>query len=312
MRASRGLLLLHGVEQVQAALEFVRDDLEVEGDLELLDGPGGLELVDVEHRGPVLRQRVERPLLDVADERATDVAPERVPVGPVLLGVVNEHTLGVLHDQLRGLEPDRALTDRLDLQERVARLPLRVPGAFDVDVSVTVTGDAVLRETDRDLAVLKVVPRRPTLRARLGGHREPRLRLRGPVPVRARQAPEPPPEHAYVPDPRLPLVVVAVPLGEDDLKLEGVLILRNLPPAEPVVHRALAEVRPRQFARVDDVVASPSAELPLREQVSLDRSEQDVLTLERVQQFLQRRAHSYLRIRRRPRSLRMRRRFRRI
>ena len=113
-----------------------------------------------------------------------------------------------------------------------------------------------------------------------------------PVALPAGQAPEPTTEHADVPGPVLPLVVVAVPLGEDDLQLEGVALPRDLPPRESVVDRARTEVAMHQLTGVDDVVDPIRGELVLRQQVALDRAHEHGVVLLRVEQLLER-GHQY-------------------
>ena len=115
MRAVRNLPPLYRVDEVKALFEFILDDVKVVLDPKLLHRPGGLVLVDIDHLLAPCSETVDRTLLEVSLERALDVTPDLVPVSPRLLLAIDHHLLGVLGDQLRGLEPHRALPDRLDL-----------------------------------------------------------------------------------------------------------------------------------------------------------------------------------------------------
>ncbi|MCA1783603.1 MAG: hypothetical protein ABR616_15765 [Dermatophilaceae bacterium] len=161
MGTVRRSILRRCVHDVERGLQLLLDDREVHLHLEVLDRPGRLELVDEDHLLATLGQAVERSLLDVTLERASDVTPDRVPVGPLLLGnlilVRNLDGLGVLADQLRRGVADGPLADRLDLDERV--LLDRDVGA-EVEVTVALAVDVVRLQTNRDLGVLQARARR--------------------------------------------------------------------------------------------------------------------------------------------------------
>lgn len=308
MPTLRRLLGLDSMQHVERQLQLFLDVSRIDRDRELLDRTRRLVLVDEQHRLTLTRQAVERGLLDVSRERSADVTPHRLPVGPVLLVAVDEHLLRVAREELRSFHPHRAIADRLDLQQGVAGHAERIVGRVEVDVSVRVPEDVVLRQTDGNLAVLQVIPRRPTLRAVLGRGRHPPdvdLGLR-PVAVSTPEAPVTPPQHPRSPRPVLPLVVIAGTRSEDDIELEGDLLVRDLPPGEPVVQRPIADVRFHQLARVQNVMPSITVELLLCEQVALDRPKQHRLPLERIHQRLDAHTCSLRRIFPRSRTIRRR------
>lgn len=281
-------LLLHRPLDVERGLQLLCDEVEVWLDLEGLHRARGFELVDIDHPLTLRPKAVERALLQVRLEGATDVTPDRLPVGPLPLLLTDEHRLGVLAEQLRRGVAHRPLTDALDLDERML-----LNRHLRAEVEVTVSGpiDVVLRQRDLDLTVDERLARRAARRA--GGRR-------GVLPlVLARQAPVPATEaprsarlQAHLPRPPLVLVVVAVTLGEDHLKLPVVALEGDLPPRQPVVQREVAEVIADQLARVDHVVPPTVLELLAPQQHLLDRGEEEVLVLAGVEQQLHQISHT--------------------
>lgn len=288
MRAVGWSALLHRPLDVERGLQRLSNEIEVGLDLEGLHRAGGLELVDVDHPLAPHTETVERALLEVRLEGAADAAPNPLPVGPLLLLVPDGHGLSVLTDQVRRREADRALADRLDLQQRML-----LDRHLRPEVEVTVGGpvDVVLGQRDLDLPV----PERLALGLTHRTHR------RGGVlpPVAARHAEVATTEtprrvvlQPHLPRPVLVLGVVAVPLREDHFELPVVALLRDFPPAEPVVQREVAEVRGDQLTRVDDVVPASVLELGALEQHLLDRGEEQVLVPLGVEQLLHQVSHT--------------------
>ena len=288
MRAVGWSSLLHRPLDVERGLQFLSNEIEVGLDLEGLHRAGGLELIDVDHPLATHTETVERALLEVRLEGTTDTSPDPLPVGPLLLLVPDGHGLGVLADQVRRREADRALADRLDLQQGVL-----LDRHLRPEIEVTVGGpvDVVVGQLDPDLHVLERLALGMTLRAL------PRGRAHPPVTAGEALVPTAEPPRWVILQPDLPcpvlvLVVVAVTLREDHFELPVVALARNLPPAEPVVQRKVAEVRGDQLARVDDVVSTPVLELGALEQHLLDRGEEQVLVPLGVEQLLHQVSHT--------------------
>lgn len=167
MGASGNLALLQRVDQIQARLKLIFDEADVGLHPELLHRPGGLELVDEDHLRAALGEAVDRRLFQVRLEGALDVPPDLHPIGPTLLLSIDEHRLRVLRDEVRSRESHRALSDGLDLQQRILLPPLHH------EFAVGLPADAILRDVERNLAVLEEPAGRAAVRAHLRSGGEP-------------------------------------------------------------------------------------------------------------------------------------------
>lgn len=143
MGAGRRLALLQSVDDVQAGVETVSDDVVVVLDPELLDCARGLEFVEIQHVGAVEAEAVDGSLAQMTGERPADVAPDAVQIDPGPFLASDLDLVRVSGGQFRGLHADRAHADGLDLQQ-----PLP-------EVAVAVSLDQVLGGRDRDFAVFE-------------------------------------------------------------------------------------------------------------------------------------------------------------
>lgn len=234
-------------------------------DREFLGRLGGLVLVEEGH----LRERqthelgepeVDVALADVGAEGPRDALPEPVEIEH---GLTGRGLVGVLTDQLRGVQAERADTDALDLDHGVQ--------VRDGPVGMTDYQVTVLR-VERDLRVGE--------RLGVGPAHEALLRTEAAyiaILVATRQTFPEPPETTHFRQPTLPFRVDGVALLENGVELGADLLGRDLPAGadgpDPVVGRPRAPVRLRHFRRVDDVLAALVLAL-LDDPVGLDVGEE--------------------------------------
>lgn len=259
MRAIGALILLQCKSDHLSVSEYRRVDVFGQGQRELLDRLRGLELVEADQLLDAQQCAVGVELLQVAVHWDVQVSPEPVKVHPALdhtgvikprtptpgvllkeeVEVVQGHsTVGISSEHLWGVYADGADADSLDLHHGTA---------LAVELGVTVTDDEqIIRPVDRDLQILGGLKTAARTLPWRGCH--PPMATHATPPLAVQIAEEV--------DPALPLCVAVVSFLEDrgELHPDGALH-ELLHSTDTVERRSMAEVRPRQLADVQHVLA---------------------------------------------------------